>query len=141
MTSPFRVQADAGRGWRQQVEDNSGKFAQAYGFFTSTGAGQVVMEDVIDFGAIFIEPPTVAHGYALTDVSVQLVDGSFPKAWGGIHEWVRDKDDFYIGAYAFLVVETISPYSYATDPGYELDHFFTFSGIALKKLPPELFEE
>lgn len=138
----FRVQEESSRGWRRQIDDNSGKFAQAYGFFTSTGAGQQVMEDVVDFGAVFIQKPAVAYGYALTDDSVELIDGQFPKAWGGVHKWVRDKDDFYIGAYCFLAVETQSPFvATAADPGYELDHMFTFSGVALKSLPLELFTE
>lgn len=139
---PFTHFSEDQRAYRRQIEDNAGKVANAFGFFQSTGQGQVICEDVIDFGCIFLERPGVSHGYALSETSPELIVGAFPKAWGGVTEWVRDKDGFYQGAYVFLCVETFSFFpAESSDPGYELDHTFTFTGMALKRLSTELFEE
>jgi hypothetical protein len=122
--------------------ENSARIASAYGFFSTTGWGEFAFEDCHIFGLTFIEEPSVAYGYSLDGDS--LVDLRFPRAWGMVYRWKQDQRGYYVGAWVAIVVDTLSPATIADvpedDPGYSLDHSFTFAGIALKDLPTHVLD-
>ena len=125
----------------QQVNENSARLAQAFAMYDSTGWGEFTVQAVFDFGLTFVEEPVVAYCYALDGDT--LVDTRFPRAWGGVYKWKLDSKGFYTGAWVFFVVETRSSFieTSAAEPGYEINHYFTFTGIAYKDLPTYLFDE
>jgi hypothetical protein len=124
----------------RQVVGNSARLATAVGFIDTNGWGEFQNEDVIEFGVTYIEEPAMSYGYAID--GDDLVDLRFPRAWGGVYAWDRDTRGFYTGAYVFLIVDTKSVEDIADVPteipSYHLNHYFTFSGIAMKTLPDDL---
>lgn len=129
--------------WRSQVAENSTRLAHVYAKFDSTGWGEFTVPDAVMFELAFLEVPSVAYGFALD--GDDLVTNRFPRAHGGVYRWVLDTADRIIGAHVFMVVDTLSPAAIADvptlDPDYNLDHFFGFSGVALKDIQPDLFDE
>lgn len=126
----------------QATRENTARIASAYAFFDSHGWGEFAFPVMFDFGLTFIEQPCVGYAYALD--GDQLVDLRFPRSHGGVYRWRKDVRGYYTGAWCFVVVETRSPHNIANvpalDPGYDLDHSFTFTGIALKDLPSDLLD-
>lgn len=127
--------------WNSQVAENSARGAWAWGTAHSKGWGEILIEDPIEFGITFVQEPVVAYGFALDDED-QLVDGRFPRCNGGVVRWMRNAQDFYIGAWAFVTVSTADPLlaaqsldvptDFALNPNYDITHSFTFSGLAIK---------
>lgn len=135
--SPYQTLEKA-RGNRNQIFENSGRDARAWGMKTTSGFGEYQHPEEIPFQLAFIGMPTVSYGYALDDMD--LVKTRFPRAWGGVYEWLLDRDGNYRGAYVFTVVETL-PLSYsatASEPNYHLIHSFQFNGLAFKALPERI---
>lgn len=125
--------------WRDQVRENSARHAFVYKTFTSLGSGELVFEDVVDFGLWFSEQPMVSYGFALDDTVEQtLIDGDFPMATGGVIAWRRNVRGLYIGATCFAAI-TGSALTYTTYD-YSLVHHFTFSGIGVKDIGSTDFE-
>lgn len=129
--------------WNSQVEENSARYAFAYGKAHSSGWGEVVVADPIMFGITYVHEPTVAYGYALDDDD-QLVDGRFPRCSGGVLRWVRTPEEYYVGAYVLVTVATADPLiaaqsldvaaDFGQDPGYDITHSWTFGALAIKDL-------
>lgn len=129
--------------WNNQVAQNSARTAFAWGDCSSHGWGEYEIADPIMFGITFVAQPTVAHGWAMQDDD-QLTEGRFPRAGGGVTRWIRDSNDFYVGAHVLVTVATADPLlaaqafdvyeEFHNDPGYDLTHTFTFTGMAIKDI-------
>lgn len=134
--------------WVRQVDQNSVRLAIASMVVSTEGWGEKTIRKVIDFGATFIEQPTVSHGYALSDDADDdevLVDGRWPRAMGFVRDWQSFDQGgmrFYTGAYVAVIVDTIGPAQLIPDPfddpGYTIEHSFTFTGLALKGIMPSI---
>lgn len=131
--------------WNSQVSENSARGALAWGTAQTSGSGELLIEDPIIFDVTFIEQPIVMYGFAIDD-DEKLIEGRFPRVSGGVYRWIRDERDFYVGAHVYVTVATADPIlaaqstnvpaDFATDPGYDLTHSFTFSGVAMKEISP-----
>ncbi len=120
--------------------ENTTRLAVAFTRFSTTGWGETSFEDCAEFGLVFIEMPFVTHSMSLTEDSPDLVDTRFPRGSGGVYKWKRNTHGFYTGAYCFVTVATQDPFITVStegvnDPGYELEHHFTFHGLAMKYIP------
>lgn len=137
------------RGWLNQHAENSSRLAQSYAVFDTTGWGEVAFDQCFLFDLTFIEPPVIAYGFGVGLVggaemnNDQLVDTRFPRCSGGVYRYKTDKRGFYLGAYCFVTVDTKSPFipTAMPEPNYQISHWFTFTGIALKDLPADLLNE
>lgn len=140
--------------------ENAARYASSFVSYKTTGWGEFVSPEIQYFTTTFTRRPSVAHSLSLD--GDELVAGRFPRVTAGVHKWLRDTDGFYIGAWLFFVVETMGmqfqdtyvlPTSesetvgvvsvdvpLAADPGYEILHDFTFTGIAMKAIPSHLLE-
>lgn len=137
--------------WTRQVAENSARLAFASGPVITTGWGENLIEEMIDFGCTFIEQPTAHHGYALSDDDDDeetLVLGRFPRAHGFVRAWETFTDNgvkHYTGAWVAIIVDSIGPAQEIpfpfNDPGYTLEHSFIFSGIAIKDVPAFLADD
>lgn len=143
--------------WRRQVSENSARLAMVWGSSTTTGSGSILFEDAIEFGITFIEQPMVSYGTVLLnpDAVMDLANAVLPLATGMVVEWVRDANDFWVGAHVALSVQLPMPetppddtemtfeayadgisaaaLSYATTANaIQMEHHFTFAGTAMK---------
>lgn len=120
--------------------ENSGRLAQAYAEFTSTGQGTLEYEERIDFNVIFVERPFVSHAGVVDTQSVKDLVGrvALPQISGFVTEWDVDEADFYRGCWVAARIDfpTWEFIDLAVD--VVVDHHFTFTGIALKNIEPEL---
>lgn len=127
------------REWVNQHAENSGRLAQAWGVFDSKGWGEKAFKRCFNFDLSFIEPPVVAYGFELDGDT--LIDTRFPRCSGGVYRYKTNSRGFYTGAWCFVTVSTQDYYvplsgepEAAKDPKYDISHWFTFTGIALKDL-------
>jgi hypothetical protein len=134
--SVFRAQEDR-RAALARIADNTARHAVVTGRFTTRGSlGEMVNPTPFDFGIAFTAAPAVSYGYHVDGDT--LMASHYPRCWGGTCEWRRDPSTgLYTGAQAFVVIETISVAYLAFDspPDYEIEHHFTFNGIAVKFAP------
>lgn len=129
--NPLVEALEAHRGRLEQVRENSARQAQSFATLTTHGSGETQHATVVPFDCTFIEEPFVAYGFSLDGDT--LVDGFFPTSSGGVWKWQQDRRGFYLGAWVFFVVNGSST--------YDLQHSFTFSGIAIKDLPDYLMDD
>lgn len=124
--------------------ENTARWAFAAATYRSDGWGEFAFPDCHDFDLTFGERPYVSYGYSVINntltvdgVDDVLVDTRFPRAWGGICQWKQNSRGFYTGAWAFVVVESASPFIVAEydEPNYRIQHHFTFMGLGIKDLP------
>lgn len=130
--------------WREQVAENSPRLATVHVMYDTTGWGEFLEPKMFDFRLTFIEEPAVTHGYALAP-DQDLVALRYPRAWGGVSRFDTDERGYYSGAWCFMICETVSAVQGiqnvpAKDPGYVINHYFTFTGIAIKDLSEDLFD-
>ena len=124
------------------IRENSSRLATCQATFTTHGWGEMKLPDVAYFSGSFIDRPSVSTGFAIDGDA--LVPTRFPRVSAGVYKWLQDRSGFYTGAWVFIVVDTQSPFiatTVATDPGYDLIHDFTFTGVATKALPAHLLED
>lgn len=137
------------RGERERNKENSARTAFAWGFGLTKGAGETRFPRRINFQLAFIDQPAVAYGFSVQDVANNsdlgdvLVDTRFPRCTGGVFDWHLDSRGFYLGAWAFAIVETQDALRPSTlpEPGYSIRHSFGFTGMAFKALPDRLGQE
>lgn len=135
--SLFRDQ-EKRRGFIDATRENTGRHAVAYGSFTTTGWGELSNPDPLIFGVPFSVMPAVSYSYMIEEED--MVDTRWPRCWGGVCGWEMNEHDLYIGASAFVIVETTSfeQASVVTTPFEStIRHFFTFNGTALKFVPDD----
>ena len=140
--------------------ENSARYASSYVSYKTTGWGEFISEECQRFTTTFTKRPSVSHSFSLD--GDELIDGRFPRVTAGVHKWLQDNDDFYIGAWVFFVIETFGvqsqpayvlptsesqrvglvslPVPLPADPNYEILHDFTFTGVAMKAIPAYLLE-
>lgn len=143
--NPFENHFIDREAWSHQTGENSARGAWAWGTVTSKGWGEFAIKKVIDFGLTFVTDPIVSYGWVLGDDD-KLVDGRFPRVDGGVTRWRKDKRGFYTGAYVMITVATVDPMIMPTtdvssDPGYSIEHHFTFYGTALKDINADMFKD
>lgn len=119
--------------FRRTVEENSAKLAIYSDEVTTSGWGEIDLEDCIIFDSTFIERPTVSYGCALDEVD--LIDGEYPRPFGFVRDWKQDQNGFYRGAWVSVVVSSAGV---PVSAGYNLFHSFVFTGIALKPIREDL---
>lgn len=116
--------------WKSQIAENGARLAWAWGSANTTGQGQVVFEDIIEFGLAFTAKPHFSYGCEVLNRS-DFVDDSgnaqvVPTASGCVYEWRKDSRDLYTGAWVAVNV--------VADGTIRIDHHFTFVGVAIKDL-------
>ncbi len=146
-----------------QIRENSARTALVDARFSTLGSGSFKQDEPIEFGLSFmagewadpdnpdiVKPlvPAISYGFsippartltwatqeiALTDTN-ELVD-EVPYCSGGVWAWERNDYGLYIGAYVFCSVRYDSNYLPTGTGDYEIEHYFTFYGTALKGLP------
>lgn len=125
------------------IRENTARLASAHLTFSTHGWGEFKLPEVAYFSCTFIEMPNVTTGVALD--GDLLVPTRYPRVTAGVYRWLQDVKGYYTGAWVFFVVDTRSPYipvaaTATADPGYDLIHYFHFSGIAAKILPAHLLD-
>lgn len=129
---------EAQRSRRARHAENSTRLAWSYGSYTSVGWGEKQFEDAHMFEVAFTEMPWVSYAYSLdpdADEEQELIDTRYPRATGFVYEWLTNSRGMYLGALCAATVLTQDFYLPTTevdDPNYQLVHFFTFTGIAMK---------
>lgn len=128
------------RGRIEQTRENSGRLARSHGTWTTTGSGEMIVPDAFLFGVTFTQQPSVAYGCSMPEIegeSQELVAGSVPRANGGVHRWVRDRNGFYTGANVYFTVD----FGYGGVPKvYTIVHSLVFTAVALKDLGKGILE-
>jgi len=122
--------------FQKTTQDNSAKLAIYSDEVSTTGWGEVDLEDCLVFDSTFIERPTVSYGCSIVDEDA-LVEGEYPRPHGWVRDWKQDQNGFYRGAWVSVVVDG-SPYTAPAGLGYEIVHSFVFTGIALKPIREDL---
>lgn len=126
--------------------ENTPRLAQAWATWRTQGWGETAFPKCHNFDLTFAERPFVSYSNVILrnsldastyDVDDVLVDTRFPRCFGGVYQWRQTSRGFYTGAWCYVVVETASAFVAALypEPGYTIQHHFTFSGIGIKELP------
>ena len=130
--------------------ENSARLAQVHAKFRTVGQGTLTFEDRIEFGLTFVEEPFVYFGSSMDqdefaemlelDSDIPEDEVPIPLCSGVVTRWDRDERDFYVGAWVGIRVHFPSDSAVFVD--YNLlmvmEHYFTFSGIAMKDVPVDL---
>jgi hypothetical protein len=120
--------------------ENASRLAHSFGVFETTGWGEFMFEDLVEFEAPYVREPSVSYGAALVDGQGENVRTTrFPRTSGMVFDWDIDAHGFYRGAWCLVTVEDRSPFIEPTspdpDPNYTIHHHFTFLGVASKQPP------
>ncbi len=119
--------------------ENAARQAFSYGYFQTTGWGEVKAGTPILFDVVFTDKPAVMYAFEVVGGEQAIVTGRFPRADGGVFQWVKNDKEHYTAAYVMVTVDNISAWTApsATSPGpdYIINHCFTFMGSAYKELP------
>jgi hypothetical protein len=133
---------DARRERAQQDRENSGRLAQSYADFDSTGQGTFEFDERIDFGIVFVEKPyfsyaCVADMEALQDL-LNRDPVPVPHCTGYVTEWDLDEHEMYAGCWVAVRVDF--PLMEMIDYGIPVvvTHHLTFAGVALKDIRTNL---
>lgn len=120
--------------------ENSGRLAQAYASWTSTGGGLLEYEERIDFGVIFTERPFISHACVVDTAALKELIGrvAMPHVTAYVTEWDTDEKDLYTGCWVavrvdFALADMLDYYTQVV-----VDHDFTFTGVAIKDLGTDL---
>lgn len=133
--NPLVAGMEQTRARRETTRENQTRLAKAYSRWTTTGLGDTVVEEVLEFGCTFIEEPAFHHGWSISeDEGPDLVLTDLPGVEAAVYRWQRDARGYYIGAWAFFTVT-------ANETEYVLHHYLTFEGLAIKDLPVHLLGE
>ncbi len=130
---------EARRAQLEAQRENSARRAQCSLTYTTTGTGEIMLTTPLRFTMRFTEEPCFTYGMVL-DADTDLVKGHFPRASGGVHDWLTDSD-LYVGAYLFFTVDTIGPGEVlGNEPNYKIHHHLRWDGMAIKDLPAHLLD-
>jgi hypothetical protein len=131
------------RGELERHQENSGRIAEAFARFTSTGQGSIEFGDRVEFDVTFVEEPFMSYGaYIDLDKLDDLLGNEpgsltpeMPITSGFVTDWDRDDRGFYVGAW--VGVRVWFPYEANTWPDIEVEmvHHYTFKAIAIKDVP------
>lgn len=131
--------------------ENSARLAQAYATFQSKGLGTYEMKRRVRFGLSFLQRPYMSYGsYADmqdnrdayipdNDLLEDEPEFQLPVCSGFVTEWDLDERGLWVGAWIAVKVY-LHPDEWPdpeTAPKPEIEHHFTFSGLAMKDFPME----
>lgn len=137
---PLLDDMDRRRETAARHRENSGRLAQAYADFETEGQGTLEYEERIDFNIIFTERPYVAHTCVIDTEALKELFGrvTLPQVTGFVTEWDTDEKDFYTGCWVGVTIDF--PLAEMIDYTAEVavTHHFTFAGVAIKDIEPEL---
>lgn len=122
-------------GRREAQAENRSRLSHSYKRVITYGWGEMKLEVRIDFDVVYIEEPFMAHGCYVDGET--LVEERFPRVTAMVTDYDRNPAGNYTGAWVAFVVDTMGAQLVpaAADPNYEIVHYFTFSGVALKNAP------
>lgn len=130
----------------EQVQENSGRMAEAFARFKSVGQGSIQFDERVDFDVTFIEEPYFRYGsYLDVDELENLLDNDqdagtppFPVCSGFVTDWDQDDRGFYVGAW--VAVRVWFPYEANIWPELpvEIMHHFSFTAVAIKDVPTDI---
>lgn len=127
---------EARRAAIERNKENKARLAFASATFEIDGGGYAEFEDAAEFGLAFLERPYVMTGISIDLELADLPDGTPPPmVTGYVVEWDQNEHGFYTGAYCAAHVDwgvTVPPEGFT----FEID--FTFRGIAMKDVDPEV---
>jgi hypothetical protein len=127
--------------------ENAARLAQVYATFDSKGQGSIEHDQAIVFELTFIERPTVAYGTycdmnALDDLLALDPEVSevtpLPVCTGYVTEWDQDERGFYLGCWIGARVYYPESDLVPIEAQPAIQHHFTFSGVAMKDVPPDV---
>lgn len=134
---------EARRAEIERHQENSGRLAEAFARFESVGLGSMEFGERVDFGLTFIEEPFMSYGAAIDLDALDEMLGNeassitpaIPIATGVVTDWDRDDRGFYVGAW--VGVRIWYPYedSIWEQSEVEMQHHYTFKGVAIKDVP------
>jgi len=144
---PGSAAVEQRRGFIDAVRENSSRLATCFAAFTTQGWGELESPTVTLFTTTFVERPSVSYGCNVDGAKLGV--GRFPRSHGGVSRWLRDNNGYYVGAWLFMVVDTIgpnygpiniisSPVGAPPQVNYTVYHDFTFIGTAMKDIPQAL---
>lgn len=123
--------------------ENSGRLAETFARFTSTGQGSIEFGERVDFDVTFVEEPFMSYGAyldleALDDLmgnEPSSVPPEIPLCTGVVTDWDRDDRGFYVGAW--VGVRIWYPYEATVwnELEFEMVHHFSFKAVAIKDVP------
>ena len=120
-----------------QTAENAGRNAVYEATCLSSGSGHFLQPDAVMFDATFVQQPQIYYGHYV-DGKQFLTTGILPTISGGVYKWVQDVRGFFLGAQVYYaVLDTGVPGASAVI----VEHHFTFSGIAIKDVAPDLLDK
>lgn len=123
----------------RRQHENAARLATVLVQVDSESAGEIKHDEVLPFNCAFLEKPGIAWGMEID--SDDLVDGYFPRVTAGVHGWQTNAKGHYLGAYVYFTVDLPEGYDPDEVPSTSIQHTFTFSGIATKRLPDYLLDD
>lgn len=148
MTDLFFDDLEKRRAEVERHQENSGRMAEAFGRFKSTGQGSIEFDERVDFGLTFIERPSMGYGCEIDldeydnmlgkEATVGMETPPMPICTGYVTDWDTDDRGFYVGA--FVGVRVWIPYegNVPVDFNVEVFHHYTFKAVAMKDVPIDL---
>lgn len=136
------------RGDVERDQENSGRVAEAFARFRSTGQGSIEFPERVDFGLTFIEEPYMSYGFMIDlDTLDDLLENEqgtktppIPMCSGAVTSWDRDDRGFFVGAW--VGVHVWFPYEANVWPDLDVEmfHHYSFKAVAIKDVPIDLRE-
>jgi len=120
------VASDAATTVRETQRENSARWAVSSHTIETKGCVSVRVAEPLMFEAPFLGAPSVMSGLVIKK-DFDPSSGWMPEVDVGVWQWHRNTRGHYTGAYVFVHVS-------AGAVTAELQHHFTFSGIAYKDL-------
>lgn len=136
---PLLDDMDRRRETAARHKENSGRLAQAYASFESTGQGTLEYEERIDFNVIFVEMPYVCHAGVVDTQALKELLGyvALPQISGFVTEWDTDEKDLYRGCWVAARIDFPEWEAISLGVDVVVNHHFTFAGVAIKNIEPE----
>jgi len=119
MDSSLFLASEGRRAAIAQQEENSTRSAMSALTYTTTGTGQIILDQPLMFNATFIEEPALSTGKHLEKLDDPRV-WQYPVADAGIWRWERDSNGYYTGAYVYFTIQVnLLPGGAATQEDYD----------------------
>jgi hypothetical protein len=125
--------------------ENRGRLAFTFARFRSEGEGSKEFGAAVQFDTTYIERPTVSY---CSEVDLDAFEDALglgvreeaplPACSGFVTAWDVDSRGLYVGAWCAISVQFPDWAVIPEDVDVELYHHFTFAGVAIKDVDPEL---
>jgi hypothetical protein len=133
ITNPYK-QIVRGQSRQAQTDENASRYARFECKLVTTGSQKSQFPNPITFDCTFVQEPHVVTGiYCAGDD----LDGAavFPAVTVGISRFISSPQGYYTGAYVWFNIDV------GIFDDFEIHHYFTFSGTAIKGLPAHLLDK